>query len=408
MKTILATTYAVNPYKGSEDGMGWNFVNQIARHHNVIAVTRKNNQQHIEKYMKENPDPIYERISFLYYDLPKWVVKLKGGARFAMPYYYLWQYFMPSFLKKQNVQYDIVHNVNFHNDWTPSRLWKMGKPFVWGPTGHHPLIPEAYLKPIYGEKAFKKDQFTWRLKEFFWNKDPNLRKTVKKADHILGMNKSVQEVLNTDKKVQVMPSVASEDFGHFPDKDFDVLNIISAGRLVPLKGFDVTIRAFANFYNKLDVERQGKVYLRIVGSGPEEGMLKQMAKDLKVDHRIEFISWIERSELQKLYQKSNLFLFPSHEGAGMVVSEALSYSIPVVCFDNCGPGEFITPECGIGIPYGDYDESIDQFGEAILSIYNDKDKFKRMSEASRERYNSWFNWDVRGEQLKEIYEKLAS
>jgi len=41
MKTILATTYAVNPYKGSEEGTGWNLLYQIARNHRVIGVTRK-------------------------------------------------------------------------------------------------------------------------------------------------------------------------------------------------------------------------------------------------------------------------------------------------------------------------------------------------------------------------------
>ena len=55
MKTILATAYAVNPYKGSEDGMGWNMILQIARFQKVIAVTRENNEPKIVKYMKENP-----------------------------------------------------------------------------------------------------------------------------------------------------------------------------------------------------------------------------------------------------------------------------------------------------------------------------------------------------------------
>lgn len=71
-KTILATAYAVNPYKGSEDGMGWNYVCQIARFNKVIAVTRKNNRESIEKYLSENSVPEAGNIRFLYYDLPKW------------------------------------------------------------------------------------------------------------------------------------------------------------------------------------------------------------------------------------------------------------------------------------------------------------------------------------------------
>ncbi len=62
MKTILATTYAVNPYKGSEDAMGWNFVCQIARFHKVIAITRENNREHIEKFMDAHQDKLYDNI----------------------------------------------------------------------------------------------------------------------------------------------------------------------------------------------------------------------------------------------------------------------------------------------------------------------------------------------------------
>ena len=56
MKTILATVYSVNPYKGSEEAMGWNYVYQAARYQQIIAVTRENNRGPIEQYMAENPD----------------------------------------------------------------------------------------------------------------------------------------------------------------------------------------------------------------------------------------------------------------------------------------------------------------------------------------------------------------
>ena len=141
MKTILATTYAVNPYKGSEDGMGWNYVLQIAKNNKVIAITRENNQKAIEKYMDEHPNVLYKNIAFLYFDLPYWMRWWKKGGRGAMLYYWMWQKGVIGFVTKQNLTFDIAHNLNFHNDWTPSYLWKLGKPFVWGPVGHHPLIP---------------------------------------------------------------------------------------------------------------------------------------------------------------------------------------------------------------------------------------------------------------------------
>ena len=53
--TVLISAYAVNPYKGSEDGTGWNMISEIAKYQKVVAITRENNQQDIEKFIQENP-----------------------------------------------------------------------------------------------------------------------------------------------------------------------------------------------------------------------------------------------------------------------------------------------------------------------------------------------------------------
>lgn len=404
-RKILATTYAVNPYKGSEDGMGWNFICQIARHNKVTAITRKNNRGKIEEFMKENPNDIYSNINFLYFDLPYWMRFWKKGGRGAMLYYWMWQFGIVSFIKKQSIDFDIVHNVNFHNDWTPSYLWKLNKPFVWGPVGHHPLIPKQYLES-YPKKYLIKDRLTWLVKLFFWNLTPSLRKTIKKSDHILCMNKSSVEKLSISEKFSIIPSVATEDFGCELDVSENDFTIISAGRLVPLKGFDLTINSFALFYHKLSDEEKLKVTLKIVGSGPELNFLRDLAKRKGVSDRVVFIDWIERKDLLKLYKTSSLFLFPSHEGAGMVVAEAMSFGLPVVCLDNSGPGEFVDEASGIAIKESSYDETVSELSKGISSIFH-KTSLTSRSRA-RLRFENQFRWDVRGEQLKKIYSDLLS
>lgn len=42
--------------------------------------------------------------------------------------------------------------------------------------------------------------------------------------------------------------------------------------------------------------------------------------------------------------KSDIFLFPSFEGGGMVVLEAMAAGLPVVCLDYGGPGEMVTDD----------------------------------------------------------------
>lgn len=406
MKTILATAYAINPFKGSEDGMGWNFVMQIARFNNVIAVTRENNRPHIEKYMQENPSDLYKNTTFLYFDTPYWTRFWKKGGRGAMMYYLLWQRMVVSFIRKSGVTFDVVHNLNFHNDWSPSFLWKLGKPFVWGPVGHHPLIPKQYLKP-FSFSYYVKDRLTWGVKKFFWKYSPSLRKTVNKADVILSMNTSVNHVLGLKNKTEyVIPSAATQDFGWEENMQSDSFSLISVGRLVPLKGFDLTIRSFASFFHTLSESEKKKTTLTIVGSGPEEALLKQMTVDEGVSDNVTFISWIDRTDVMELFRKASAFVFPSHEGAGMVVPEALSFGVPVIAINNEGPGEFITPDCGIAVAKGDYETTVKALAEGIESLYRNPSTLQSKRKSARKQFVDYFHWNRRGEQLKSIYANL--
>lgn len=405
MKTILASAYAINPYKGSEDGMGWNFVLQIARFNKVIAVTRENNREAIERFMKEHPRTEYEQITFLYYDLPPYLRFWKRGAKGAMFYYLLWQKGLIRFVKQKGVEFDVVHNLNFHNDWTPSYLWKLEKPMVWGPIGHHPVIPSTLMKYNKFKDNFK-DQLIWSIKNFFWQNSRALKRTVERSEHIICMNSSVPRLFDLKaSKFSIIPSVASEDLG-CKSLETNKFSVLSVGRFVPLKGFDLTLKAFAKFLYHIPKDQKVLCELNLVGKGPLEAELKKMAKQLGISAYVNFIPWMDRSELLKLYAESKVFLFPSHEGAGMVVSEAMSFGVPVVCLQNVGPGEFVNEKSGVAVPIGTYEDTVKNLGNAVLNIYENEDLRLSMSKGARKRFEQNFNWDVRGGQLQNIYAAL--
>jgi glycosyltransferase involved in cell wall biosynthesis len=405
-KIILATTYAVNPFKGSEDGMGWNFVCQIARFHSVIAITRKNNRPDIELYMQQNPNDIYQNITFLYYDLPYWMRFWKKGSRGAMLYYWMWQRGVVGFIQKQNLTFDIVHNLNFHNDWTPSYLWKLNKPFVWGPIGHHPLIPKQYLKR-YKSAYWFKDRFAWMIKKLFWKKSIALKNTIRHADHIFCMNTSVKDQLQLDQnQMSIMPSVATQDFGEKNTINPKKFTLITAGRLVPLKGFDLSILAFASFLKPIPVAYRKNCELIIVGTGPELSFYKKLCSENNISQYVKFIDWLKRDALMELFKSSTAFLFPSHEGAGMVVAEALSFGLPVICLENEGPGEFIDSSCGFAVKKQSYQNTIKDLDLAIHQLYLKPYLLKEMKSNARKKFQTLFHWDRRGETLNTIYQKL--
>lgn len=403
MKTILTTVYAVNPYKGSEDAMGWNYVYQIARFNKVIAITRKNNQASIEEFMKQNPDTNYSNIKFYYFDLDTNYHIWKRGMVGSMIYFYLWQKGVISFIENKQLQFDITHHLNFHNDWTPSYLWKLNKPFVWGPIGHHPLIPKQYNKTMPLKDRIE-NKLKWLVKKYFWNKSADLQETLDHADHIWCMNSSVEKVLDIrDKNYHVSPSVASQDLSWNEHNSSEVFNIISAGRLVHMKGFDLTLESFAKF---LADHKSTKVKLTIIGDGPEKKKLVNLAETLGIKEQVVFIDWIERTKLLEIMKQGSAFLFPSHEGAGMVVPEALSFGLPIITLDNYGPGEFVKNTYGYKVTGKDYNETVSKLSQSIYELVTNKKNYNVKRKAARQAFLNDFSWNRRGETLDSIYDSI--
>jgi glycosyltransferase involved in cell wall biosynthesis len=406
MKTILASVYAVNPYKGSEDGTGWNLLLQIARFNRVIAVTRQNNRPAIEKYLEEHPGPETTNLRFEYFDLPYWMRFWKRGGKNALLYYYLWQLALPRFVRKRDLTFDISHNLNFHSDWMPSFLWGLNKPFVWGPIGHHPQIPAQFLAPVYGRKKWFVDRLRWTAKKLFWRLDPFLHQTRRRAAAIIAVNSDVNKQLRVNPgKLILMPAVATNDMLVSRSKE-ETFQIISVGRFVALKGFDIVIRSFAAFLRRLNTAEKKTVKLVLVGNGPELAFLRSLSAQEGLSEHIEIVCWIERAAIRQLYSDSTAFFFPSHEGAGMVVPEALSCGLPVICFDNAGPGEFITGECGRKIPYAGYEHSIAAFADVLEALYRDRALLKALGTGARIQFMDKFQWDPKGELLKAIYDSI--
>lgn len=403
MKTILATAYAVNPYKGSEDGTGWNLIYQIALHHKVIAITRKNNREDIERFFASNTDPVLHNIEFYYFDLPYWMRFWKRGGKGSTIYFYLWQLFMPLFVLQHGLKFDIAHNINFHSDSHPSFLWLFGKPLIWGPVGHHPPIPKQYILPVYGRKAYLKDRMFYWVKSTFRAIDPFYRLTVRKAHRIIAINSSVQKVCRiAPEKIVVLPAVSSENvpFQRIKKEKF---RVISVGRFVPMKAFELTVLAFSKFYHDLSLADQKKCTLSLIGKGPQKAALKKLVQTHRLESVVEFIDWVPRDKMADLYRSASAFLFPSHEGAGMVIPEALSYAIPILCFDNVGPGELVSKQASFKIPYTNYLQSISQFAYALKTLHDYPDLQEEMENAAKAHFDNNFLWSRKGDVFKEIY-----
>ena len=77
-RKILVSAYGCEPLKGSEPGIGWNWILQMAKYNYLHVITRANNKQVIEAHL---PDDLKHRITFHYYDTPNCIKRLKNKAK---------------------------------------------------------------------------------------------------------------------------------------------------------------------------------------------------------------------------------------------------------------------------------------------------------------------------------------
>jgi glycosyltransferase involved in cell wall biosynthesis len=400
MLKILVSAYACEPHKGSEPGVGWNWAKQIARFAEVWVITRANNRNLIEEELRKNPEP---NLHFVYVDLPKWLRFWKKGQRGVHLYYLLWQCAAYVKAKKltDKVKFDIAHHVTFVNDWTPSYLSLIDVPFIWGPIGSNKPIPKGFLP---GFRFYFSDRVKHYIRLLIRQLMPFYKKTIKRSKKIILISKSQLEIypfeyILKDKFVFQQANAVDIENKLFSERIKNNLTIFSAGTLIPIKGFHLSLRAIA-----LLLERQNEIKFLIAGDGPFKDYLKSLAKSLKIEEKVDFLGNRQRSEVLKLMNESDIFLFPSFEGGGMVVLEAMSAGLPVVCLDYGGPGEMVTEECGIKIKPITPEQTINDLADALLKLANDPELRRKMGEAGRRHVMEQYTWEKKGEFIKKVYE----
>ena len=150
-----------------------------------------------------------------------------------------------------------------------------------------------------------------------------------------------------------------------------------------------------------------EVELLFVGAGRSENSLKRLSRKLNIDKNVKFLGWLPRKTVLDILRDCDIFLFPSFEGGGMVVLEAMALGLPVVCLDFGGPGEIVDETSGIKIKPTAFHQTIEGLAEALYQLLLDPGLRKKLGQGAVERVKKYFTWDKKGEQVREIYEELG-
>jgi glycosyltransferase involved in cell wall biosynthesis len=102
------------------------------------------------------------------------------------------------------------------------------------------------------------------------------------------------------------------------------IRCLAVARLVERKGIDTLLRAIA-------LLERGRYELEIVGSGPDEHVLRELVATLGLDGLVTFSGSLDRTSVARRYREADLFTLASVEEAfGNVFAEALASGLPIV------------------------------------------------------------------------------
>jgi glycosyltransferase involved in cell wall biosynthesis len=162
------------------------------------------------------------------------------------------------------------------------------------------------------------------------------------------------------------PAVASDLTAHA---------VVAAGRLVPVKGYDRLIRAFAQV-----ADDHPDWILQIFGEGPLRTRLEKQAAALGLADRV-VLPGLVRSIESELVRSSVFALSSIHEGLPMSLAEAMACGLACVAYD-CAPGvrEIVTDGVdGIVVPPG----SVDALASGLRRLMHDEQLRRRYGSAAR-------------------------
>lgn len=176
----------------------------------------------------------------------------------------------------------------------------------------------------------------------------------------------------------------------------------NVGRLTEEKDHETLVRAFAKFLES-DLFHKRDFYLLIVGGGPLEGKIKDLANSLNLDNRVIITGVFEESEKAKYYSAFDTFIFPTFaEGFGIVLIEALYMGLPTICSDL----EVLREVGDDVVEYFEVGNALD-LTKKMISEYNKiGDDGKVISDRSKSYVENSFSTERFINEYQNLYERL--
>jgi len=280
-----------------------------------------------------------------------------------------------------------VHHITFVSIHQPSFLFLLKGPrFIYGPAAGGDLVPFKFLNDFPIKKRVK--EYLIYLTNYILHVDPIRRYMLRKSELIFVNSVSTREFIpkKFHNRTTVNLAIGVSEMQDFAECEVRAkesnLKLIYVGKFFHWKGLHLVLKAVEQLNSASE-----QVELTLIGKGDFN------FNQYNID-KIEVVNWISQEELFNMYHQYDIMIFPSfRDSGGMVVLEALSCGLPVICLDTGGPGQIVNDTCGKRISIGDNSQQdvIDEIVMNIQNLYYDRERISELRNGAVNRAKK-FEW----------------
>lgn len=172
----------------------------------------------------------------------------------------------------------------------------------------------------------------------------------------------------------------------------DWKTLISVGYLIERKGHHIAIEALPGLPD---------FRLEIVGRGPDQEKLKQLASELGVADRVSFVGHVNQAELPTYYSAADaLILASSREGWANVLLESMACGTPVVATNIWGTPEVVSSTVAGRLMHERSAEALGSAVRELFASYPDRQEVRRHAEH--------YSWNATSEGQLRLFKNIIS
>ncbi len=240
----------------------------------------------------------------------------------------------------------------------------------------------------------------------------SIMRVFNRCDECWAVNSGIQELYQKEYGLTAPCKVRLNATDHMPVADpeaaarwvnetygvpADATVFLFVGRINFIKNLDFTVRSLA-IAKKLGLKNFRMLF---VGKGQDEERLAELVREQGLENEVVLCGLVSgREQLEMLYSRAKLFLFPSlYDANSLVQIEAAAQGTPTVFLQGARTAATVTPGVN-GYVSAPGEEN---YARTILEIMADADAYERISAAARR--DLYLNWD---DVVRDVYADYCS